>query len=475
MTESADHPGAAARSRLPAAAVDGLCDRLRGEVILPVDAAYDERRRVWNGTIDRYPALIAACRGTADVVDAVAFAREHDLPLSVRGGGHNVSGSAVFDGGLVVDLSAMRGVRVDPRARTARVEGGAELGDVDRETQLFGLATPLGVVSETGVAGLTLNGGVGHLRRAHGLACDALRSVDVVTADGAVVTASAEEHADLFWAVRGGGGNFGAVTSFEYDLHPVGPEVYGLFAWFPGAVATDALRRFREYAATASTEASVLAFTATVPDLEEFPADARGESAIVFLGCHLGDPETAEAEFEPFRTVAAPIADASGPTPYVDLQSLLDEDYPDGLRYYWKSVYVDDLTDDLIEAVVRLGAESPSDLSTVDIWHLGGAVADVPADATAFAHRDRPYMLTLEANWEAPADDDANVAWAREGVAEVRDLPGVSGGYGNFPGFDEDPAKAIFGENYERLRAVKREYDPTNLFRPNGNVPPAAE
>lgn len=455
--------------------LEDFVERFHGSVILPDDDRYDDARRIWNGMIDNYPAIIARCSGVADVVTAVHFAREHDLLLAVRGGGHNVAGTAVCDGGIVIDLSERNGVHVDPETRTVRAEGGATLGDVDRETQLFGLATPLGVVTETGIAGLTLNGGVGHLRRKYGLSCDNLKSVDVVTADGTIRTASEDRNADLFWAIRGGGGNFGVVTSFEYDLHEVGPDVFALFVVHHGDDATEALRRFREYASSASRNASVLPFYGFVPALEEFPEEAWGEPMVAFLGCFDGEPDAAEAEFGSLREFADPIVDFSGRTDYTALQSMLDEDYPDGLRYYWKATYLTDLDDDVIDLVVRRGEDSPSELSTIDLWHLGGAISDVPQDATAFWHRNHPYMLTFEANWDDPADDDENVTWVRESLAEVRELPVAVGGYGNFPGFHEDPARTLFGENYDRLLEVKTVYDPENLFRLNQNVAPRSD
>ncbi len=442
-----------------------------GELLFPTSEGYGEARTVWNGMVDRNPAIIARCSGVADVVRTVDFAREQDLLVAVRGGGHNVAGTAVCDGGIVIDLSAMTGVYVDRETRRVRAEGGATLGDVDRETQLFGLATPLGVVSRTGVAGLTLNGGIGHLRRKYGLACDALVSAEVVTADGEVRTASEERNADLFWAIRGGG-NFGVVTSFEFGLHEVGPQVFGLFVVHHGSNAHEALERFREYDGSASRNASVLPFYGFVPAVEEFPREAWGEPMFVFLGCYDGGSDAAETEFRPLREVAEPIVDFSGPTAYVDLQSLLDADYPDGLRYYWKATYLTELDDDVVEFIVRRGEESPSALSTIDVWQLGGAIGNVPRESTAFWHRDKAYMLTFEANWEDSADDDANVAWVRESIAEVREMAVAAGGYGNFPGFNEDPARALFGENYDRLVDVKTEYDPGNVFRLNQNVVP---
>ena len=458
-------PGEEALARLPAEAIETFAAGFRGEVILPGDEAYDEARLVWNGMIEKYPAIVARCAGVADVVAAVNFGREQDLPLAVRGGGHNVAGTALVDGGLVIDLSAMNGVRVDPEARTVRAEGGATLGDVDSATALFGLATPLGAISKTGIAGLTLNGGYGHLTRKHGLSCDNLVSVDVVTADGEVVTASEERNPDLFWALRGGGGAFGVVTSFEYALHEVGPEVFMLFVVHRGEHADEALRRFREFTESAPSDGGALAFYGFVPETEEFPESAWGEPMIAFLGSHLGGQAEAEAAYRPLREFAEPVADFSGPTAFVDLQSALDADYPDGRRYYWKATYLADLDDAVLDLVVRLGERSPSPLSTVDVWQLGGAVADLAPDATAFWHRTEPYMVTFEANWDDPADDDANVAWAREGIAEVRELAEAGGGYGNFPGFHEDPAHAVYGGNYERLVEVKERYDPRGVFQ----------
>ena len=466
--------GETALERLDDGAVARFVAGIRGDVIRPSDPDYEEARAVWNGTVDRHPALIVRCSGTADVVEAVAFARDNDLPLAVRGGGHNVAGTAVCDGGLVVDLSEMTGVIVDPDARRAWVQGGATIGDVDRETQLHGLAVPLGVVSATGVAGLTLSGGLGHLRREHGLSLDNVTAAEVVTADGAVRIADEETDPDLFWAVRGGGGNFGVVTAFQYRLHEVGPEVPTLFVWHPATAAVDTLGAFREYTADAARASSALAFVAVVPEAEAFPEPAWGSLSVVFLGCYDGPPEEAEAEFAPLRTAADPIADLSGTVAYTDLQSLLDEDYPDGLDYYWTSTYVDELTDEVLEITARAGETMPSALSTVDLWHLGGAIDDVAPDATAYPHRGRPYMITFEANWEDDADTEANVGWVRRGIADVRATGVASGAYGNFPGAGEETGAALFGDNYDRLVRAKRRYDPANLFRLNQNVDPTA-
>ncbi len=452
--------------------IERLRPTVRGDVIVPTDDAYDDARSVWNGMIDRRPDVIVRASGTADVVAAVDFARENEMQIAVRGGGHNVAGTAVSDGGLVIDLSAMNGVYVDPDARTVRAQGGATLGDVDHETQLFGLATPFGAVSMTGIAGLTLNGGYGHLSRQYGLTLDNLRSVEIVTADGRVRTASDEENADLFWAIRGGGGNFGVVTSFEYALYEVGPEIYAFFVWFHADDAVEVMDRFREWTATAPPEAGLLPFTAHVPELDEFAEDSWREPTLALLGSFRGELDEAEDVFRAVRDGATPIADFSGPMAYEDLQRMLDEDYPDGMRYYWKSIFLTELTDEVVDLMLRYNDSTPSELSTVDLWHLGGAVGDVPQDATAFWHRDKPHMLTFEANWVDPADDGANVDWAREGFAEARVLAVADGLYGNFPGFGEDPTSHLFGGNYDRLVELKAKYDPTNRFRSNQNIEP---
>nr|WP_310909663.1 FAD-binding oxidoreductase [Natrinema sp. 1APR25-10V2] len=422
--------------------------------------------------IDKRPALIVQCTGTADVVAAVDFARENDMEVSIHGGGHSVAGKAVTDGGLMIDLSEMDGVRVDRENRTVRVGAGALLGDVDHETQLFGLATPLGVVTETGVAGLTLNGGYGHLARKYGLAADNLTEVDIVTADGQVRMASEDRHADLFWAVRGGGGNFGVVTSLEYELHEVGPEVYQFFEWYHGDEAADRLAAFRESADSAPRTVGVLPFVAHVPEIDEFPKESWGDPALVYFGCFCGDAERADDVLASLTGGGEPLADLSGPTRYEDLQAALDEDYPDGLRYYWKSIYLNELTDEAIDLMVQYNDAAPSPLSTVDLWWLGDAVAEVPQDATAFWHRDKPFMITFEANWEDPADDDANVEWARDGFTAFEELPVAGGRYGNFPGFVEDPTDMLFGDNYDRLVDVKTRYDPENRFHVNQNIAP---
>jgi FAD/FMN-containing dehydrogenase len=466
---------AGTESALDESVVERFGSELRGELLRPGDDEYEEIRQLWNGVIDRRPALIARCAAVEDVVLAVNFARENDLLLAVRGGGHNVAGTASAEGGLVVDLSSMKDIEVDPERRTVRAGAGVTIGELDEETQQHGLATPMGVVSETGIAGLTLNGGMGHLRRKHGLSSDNLLSVDVVTADGRSLTASAEENADLFWAIRGGGGNFGVVTSFEYRLHPVGPEVMCAFVFYPGDRAREVLRSAEEYMAEAPDELSPLSFLGRVPSVEEFPEEWHGEQFVAILAVHAGSVEEGEEALKPLRELADPIVDFSGPMPYAEIQKLLDEDYPDGWRYYWKSLNVDGLGDGVIEALIEHAEAAPSDHSTIDVWFQGGVMGCVGADESAFGDRSAPILLGIEANWaEEPHEDEANIAWARSCYTDMRRFSG-GGVYLNFPGFLEEGQglmRDAYGGNYERLVTLKSQYDPANLFRLNQNIKP---
>jgi FAD/FMN-containing dehydrogenase len=455
--------------------VDALAGQLDGELLRPADAAYEEARRVWNGMIDRRPALIARCASVADVVAAVTFARETGTLVAVRGGGHNVAGNAVCDGGVVIDLGLVNGVSVDLDRRTARVGGGARLADVDRATQEHGLATPLGVASVTGVAGLTLSGGLGWLRRLHGLTCDNLVSAEVVTADGRVLTASDDEHPELLWALRGGGGSFGVVTSFELALHPVGPEVSLVFVLYPGGRAREVLEFFDGFMAEAPDEISPICILGRVPPGEPFPEEAWGRPFAAYAAVHPGAPEEGERVLRPLRELGDPIADLSGTMPWVDVQALLDADYPDGHRYYWKSLEFESLTPELIERAIAHAAAAPSGHSTLDVWYHGGAMSRVDAAATAFGERAL-ILFGYEANFEHAAGDEANVSWVRECIDELRPLS-TGGAYLNFPGFFEEGEELLrtsYGEeNYARLRRVKAQYDPTNLFRLNGGIRPA--
>ncbi|HEX5505848.1 MAG TPA: FAD-binding oxidoreductase [Thermomicrobiales bacterium] len=460
-------------ARLDEEAVNGFVASMRGPVLRPGDPDYDAARAIQNGLIDRRPGLIARCTGVADVIAAVNFARDHGLLLAVRGGGHNVAGNAVCDGGLMLDLAPMRGVHVDPQAGIAHVQGGATWGDLDRETQVFGLATPGGVVSTTGVAGLTLHGGMGHLRAKHGLSLDNLLAVDIVTADGRLRTASAEEHPDLFWAVRGAGSNFGVITSFTFRLHPVGPTVMLCAPMYALDDGPAVLPRWRDFIATAPEEFTPLAVFWSVP--EGFPAELVGTPIVVLAGVYAGPVAEGERLVQPLRELATPLLDLSGPLPFTAIQSAFDPFFPQGLLQYWKSTYVDELSDELLLALCKLAAERPSPRTTMDIWPQTGAAARVDPAATAFGRRP-PFMVAFESTWTDPATTAANIAWAREAWASMRRFSS-SGVYLNFPGFgeeQEDLLRAAYGQNYARLKALKAQYDPTNLFRMNLNIPPAA-
>ena len=439
----------------------------RGEVLQPGDAGYDVARRVHNAMIDKHPALIARCIGVADVIAAVNFARANNLLVAVRGGGHNVAGNAVCDEGIVIDLSGMRSIRVDPARRTVRAEPGVTYREFDRETQLFGLATPGGTISATGIAGLTLGGGFGWLSRQHGLACDNLLSVDMVLADGRFVTASAEEHADLFWGVRGGGGNFGVVTSFEYRLHPVGMLLGGLLV-HPLPRAREALRFYRDFIATAPDELSVFAVLLTNPD---------GSRVVAFLVCYNGPLEQGEEVIRPLRQFGPPVADLIQPLPYTAMQTLMDDGMPNGLQNYWKSSFLQEISDEAIDTIVAHFTAAPSPLSLLLIEQFGGAGARVGQDETAFSHRSGHSNLLILARCADPADAARNMAWAREAWSAMQPFSD-GGAYSNYvEGGAEGAARitaAYRPETYARLVALKNRYDPTNFFRVNQNIIPTA-
>lgn len=456
-------------------AVEAFKARLRGALLRPSDDGYDDARAIWNGMIDKRPALIVRCTGAADVVDAVNFARSHGLLLAVRGGGHNVAGNAVCDGGLMIDLSLLRGVRVDPGERKAWAQGGATWGDLDRETQAFGLAAPGGVVSTTGIAGLTLGGGFGWLRRKHGLSIDNLQSVDIVTADGHFRKASEKENADLFWAVRGGGGNFGVVTSFEFRLHPVGPEVMLAAAMYPVAQAPAFAPRWREFMAKAPDEVSSQMAFWNVPDIEAFPAHARGKPVVIFAAVYAGPVEKGQRVLQPLREFGTPLVDLSGPAPFTGVQRSFDPFFPKGsLQYYWKSIYLNGLSDEVIAAIAAAAAQRPSPKTLINVWSMGGAMSRVRAEDTAFGDRSAAFLLEISSTWEGAKDAERNIAWTRDFWAGMKRFS--SGGlYLNFPGLGEereDLVRAAYGANYERLVALKGKYDPQNLFRLNQNIKP---
>jgi FAD/FMN-containing dehydrogenase len=456
-------------SAVPAEAVEGLQAKLRGRLIRPGDADYDETRTIWNAMIDRRPALIARCAGTADVMAAVRFVREHNVLASVRGAGHNIAGTALCDGGLLIDLSAMRGVHVDPRARVARVGAGATLGDFDHEAQAFGLATPLGINSTTGVAGLTLGGGFGWLSRKYGLTIDNLRSADVVSADGELRRASPDDDADLFWAIRGGGGNFGVVTSFEFSLHPVGPEILSGLVVHPLAAGREVLAHYRECARDFSDDLAVWFVLRKAPPLPFLPAEAHGKEMVILAACYAGDVSKGEAELKRLRSFGKPIADVIGPRPYTEWQTTFDELLAPGARNYWKSHNFTGLSDELVAVLLEFAGNLPSRQTQIVMDRLGGAINRVPREATAYPHRDVEFVLNVHTRWESPSQDQTCVAWARKFFDAT--TPHATGSvYVNFIPEDEARVPNAYGANLERLKALKNKYDPQNLFRVNQNI-----
>ena len=456
-------------------ATQAFAEKLRGDLLHAGHDGYEEARLVWNGLIDKRPALIARCIGTGDVIDAVNFARENDLLVAIRGGGHNVAGNAVCDAGLVIDCSLMKGIQVDPVERTAHVQPGADWGDLDKETQLHGLVTPGGQVSMTGVAGLTLGGGMGYLRRKWGLSCDNLLSAEIVTADGQVLTANENEHPDLFWAVRGGGGNFGVVTSFEFRLHPLGPEIYGALTIYPFEEVASVLRNWRDFALEVPDEVTCDAYIWGMPPLPEVPAEMHWAPVVILAGLYAGPAEEGERLLQPVGEMGTPLADMSARQPYVAMQSDLDALFADGQLYYWKSLFADRLSDEVIDEVVALAAEKPSPQCLFALRSLGGAMGRVPEEATAYGNRDALFNISIDNTWQDPARTDEMIAWTRATWADLRELTG-GGVYVNFAGFGEEEnmlARAAYGRNYERLQQIKAKYDPNNLFRMNQNIPPS--
>lgn len=454
--------------------VQPLVDELRGTTVLPDGNEYDDARKVWNGLVDKHPALIVRCAGAADVSKASTFARDHGLPVSVRGGGHHQAGTAIAEEGLVVDLSEMTSVQIDPGEQVARVEPGARVRDVLIEAQHHGLATPTGSAGDVGIPGSTLGGGIGWIRRRHGLGIDALRAVDIVTPDGELRRASPERNPDLFWALRGGGGNFGIVTSFEFELYEVGPIVPALGTFYPGDEAEAVLDAYRDLTQDASSELTTIALDGHVPNLPPIPDDVAGQEAVAIIGCYAGDPDVGMEAIQPFREITEPLLDMSEPMPYLVLHELGTMMFPEGRNYCHRSVFVDDLSDPVIDRIIDHADDAPSPLSGVGIWHLGGAIDDVDSDATAFPWRGKEYMLTVEANWE-DGDDEANIEWAQTGDAAFRELGG-EGAYGGFTGVsdqsDEDTVERVYGENAERLSEAKALYDPGNTLNRNVNVGP---
>ena len=471
------HPAAApgAATALDATAIDAFRSRLRGPLLRPGDPGYDDARTIWNAMIDRRPALVVRCLGVADVVAAVAFAREHDLPLTIKGGGHNNAGLAVADGAVTLDLSLMRGVRVDPGARLAWAQAGCLLGDVDRETQLHGLAAPLGFVSATGIAGLTLGGGFGYLTRRCGWTCDNVVSFDVVTADGRVVRASETEHPDLFWALRGGGGNFGVVTGFTYRLAEVGPVIVGGAIAWPAAEAPRVLEAFRALAEQAPPELAVVAGLRKAPPAPWLPQTIHGQDIVVLFVCHTGAVADGERLVAPIKQLGKPVGDIVQRRPYVTQQSLIDATQPKGRRYDWKSEYLPGHEAEVLEAAVAHAGRMPSLHSAVLFFPLDGALNREPADHSPAGNRDARSIFNIAGSWERPEDDEPNIAWARAAWEDLRRFS-TGGTYVNFLTEEGtgDRVHAAYGGHYERLARVKAAWDPTNLFRQNKNIPPSA-
>jgi FAD/FMN-containing dehydrogenase len=468
MTTTAQRPGL-----IGEATIGELTASLRGDLVRPGDAEYDEARAVWNGSHDKRPAFIVRCAGTADVITAVEFACSQGLEVAVRGGGHSIAGFSTTDGGIVIDLSHMRTVTVDPVHRRAVAQGGATWAEFDHETQAFGLAVTGGLVSSTGLGGFTLGGGIGWLLRRHGLACDSLVAADVVTADGRLLHASADENAELFWALRGGGGNFGVVTSLEYELHQVGPTVMGGLLFFPAESARDVLTGWRNLTASMPDELTSLVNLTTAPPVPFLPESVHGLPVVVVAALHCGTMEAAEKAVAPLRSLAEPILDHLGPVPYVGMQQALDPLWGPGAHNYFTSAILDQLPDAAIDELLRRWATKPTSQSELHVHHAGGAMARVPQAATAFAHRDAEFILNVIARAPESAGFKGHSDWAR---ATRRAMAGYGPDtmYVNFTGdAEQDEVRASYPpDTYTRLVAVKRAYDPTNMFRLNQNIPP---
>ena len=452
--------------------IDGLRERVRGEVITAADAGYDDARKVYNGMIDRRPLVVVRCVDVGDVMAAVDHARDGGLDLSVRGGSHSVPGFGTNDGGVVIDLAAMKGVRVDPAARTARAGGGCTWGDFNHATYPFGLATTGGIISTTGIGGLTLGGGIGYLSRRYGLSLDNLLSADVVTADGRFLVASDRENQDLFWALRGGTGNFGVVTSFEFRLHPV-KDIYAGIFFYPLEHTRDVLEFYRGYIAEAPEEMGCFPAFQIAPPLPFIPEEHHGKTFCIFVSCWAGDLDKGEKALEPIRTAAPTAAELVTPMPYPALNSAFDALLPPGLQHYWKSSFATELTDGAIDAHLAHGPQVPVVNATMHIYPINGACHRVSSGATAFSHRDATFATVVAGMWPDPADNARNTAWVKDYYAAL-EPHSDAGGYVNFmAGDDQGRIRDNYGGNYDRLAAVKKTYDPGNLFHLNQNIAPA--
>lgn len=460
------------RSTIDDTAVDELRASFRGEVLGPADAGYEEHRKVWNGSIDRRPGLIARCAGVADVRAAVRFGREHGLTVAVRGGGHSFPGLSVCDDGLLIDLGLMKGTRVDPEAGTARAQAGVLLGELDRETQAFGMAVPAGIVTHTGLAGLTLGGGIGWIMRKHGLTVDNLMSVDVVTADGEFVKASENENADLFWGVRGGGGNFGIVTDFEFRLHPLGPQVMAGPVFWLMEDAPEVLRFYRDWIADCPDELMTIVVQRRAPALPVVPPELVGRHVIAIATCYAGPVEDGERVLAPLKRFGGPVLDLCMPKPFLAHQAMFDPSFRRGWWYYVRSCDVAELTDDVIDVVAEYGLRITSPVTSIALWQMGGAVARVGENETAFNGRQAGFTFNINGNSETADGFDAERQWARDYWSAL--APYHTSVYVNFlmEEGEERVRQAYGGDKYDRLKALKRAYDSTNFFRLNQNITP---
>jgi len=457
---------------LNAETIEKLKQSIRGKVLTPESEQYNEARTIWNAMIDKRPARIVRCAGAADVMRAVRFAAERKLLVAVRGGGHNIAGNAVCDGGLMIDLSPMKSVRIDTKGMTARVEPGVTLGEFDRDTQAFGLATPVGINSTTGLAGLTLGGGFGWLSRKLGLTIDNLISADVVTAAGELVTASETDHPDLFWGIRGGGGNFGVVTSFEFRLHKVGPEVLAGFIVHPLDAAGDVLRFYRDFIKTTPQEFVCWFVLRLAPPLPFLPAEWHGKGILILAVCYAGDLKEGERIAKPLRNHGKPIADIIGPMPFTAWQTALDPLLTPGMRNYWKSHDFKEVSDGLIDALIAHARRLPDPQTEIAFALLGEGVTKVAKETTAYTHRDAGFVLNVHTRWDNPSNDAKCIGWARE-LFQATAPFATGGAYVNFMTQEEqDRVRSAYGSNYRRLAALKKKYDPNNFFRLNQNIKP---
>ena len=451
--------------------IEELKNRLKGTLLVRDDPGYNDARSVWNGMIDRRPAVIVRCLGVADVIAAVNFARDQGLLLSIKGGGHNIAGFAVCDGGIVLDMSAMRGVWVDPQNRTARAQAGCLLGDVDRETQVFHLASVLGFVSNTGIAGLTLGGGFGYLTRRFGWACDNVSAMEVVTAEGRVVRASEKDNQDLLWGLRGGGGNFGVVTGFEYQLHSLGPEILaGLIAW-RGEDAPKVLEMYRSVVEQAPPEFTCVLILRIAPPAPWLPKEVHGKPIVAFSICHSGQIDQAEQQFSSIKTFGSPVGNIVQRRSYVAQQSLLDATQPKGRRYYWKSDFLPRLTPEFLETLIVHAGRMVSPNSAILLFPVDGALQQLPEDYSAIGNRDAAFVVNIAASWEKADHDEENIQWARDAWEDTRRFSTGRASI-NFQTAEEagDRILATYGSNFDRLRDIKRKWDPNNLFRMNKNI-----